>query len=103
MIELIALAGIVGLCAGYLLRRWHRPTGFISPGFAPGEWQVLGAGGSPYMSVSIRGRYEVSALALAEMAKAVQSGHAPASPAPGAPRAASPIEALRDACGPGTP
>jgi hypothetical protein len=67
---------LVSLAAGYLLRRWHRPTGYTVPRdtLKKGEWRIMVAGGSPYVSTTVRGRYAVSPLGLAELQRAMQDG-----------------------------
>ena len=75
MIQLqAAFVLIVAFCAGYLVRRWHRPVYMKTSEMAEGEWKVSMHGGHPhYRSISVSGRYAVTPLGLAELVKAIKS------------------------------
>lgn len=95
LLELLALL-VLAFALGYLVRRWHRPTGHPLDALREGEWRLMVAGGSPYVSRSVRGRYPVSPLGLAELSKALSAGGTYDQPLETACE-------LREHSGPGTP
>ena len=74
LIATSALVGLIGIAIGFLVRKRWWPMTWQSASLAEGEWRVLACGGFPYVSVSVMGRFAVTPLALAELAKTVQAG-----------------------------
>ncbi len=81
------LTGIVifalAFAAGYLARRWHRPTGWqpstLTDTFREGEWRLL-CSGPRGESISLRCKHPITPLGVAEIIKAMKSGAYVATP-----------------------
>lgn len=72
-VMLVVLSLVLGLALGYLVRRWHRPVGYVGPdGLLHGEWRVHIVGGVPYHNTTIRAHFPVTTTQLVALTKDLQ-------------------------------